>query len=120
MLKSAFAKFLLLRACFGACRINHLLRSLPFEHGSLLAEKTAVIVRDTLGGILGSQLPDLLYELAYLPVRRGGLGIRNPRLVHGPVFLASNFVFGSAKEQPPERFWVELRDAWKTNTPTAI
>ena len=36
LLKSAIAKFLLLRACFGACRINHLLRSLPFEHGSLL------------------------------------------------------------------------------------
>ena len=33
LLKSNNAKFLLLRACFGACRINHLLRSLPFRHG---------------------------------------------------------------------------------------
>ena len=83
LLKSAIAKFLLLRACFGTCRINHLLRSLPFEHGRSLSEKTATIVRDNLGHILGSAIPDIHYELACLPMRRGGLGIRNPRLVFG-------------------------------------
>ena len=47
-------------------------------------------------------------------MRRGGLGIRNQRLVHGLAFLASNFVFGSAQEELLERFSVELRDSWKT------
>ena len=117
LLKSSIAKFLLLRACFGACRINHLLRSLPFESGRSLSEKTAIIVRDTLGKILGSALPDLNYELACLTVRRGGLGIRNPRLVFGPAFLASNLAFGSAQEELPEQFWRELLGAWRVIQP---
>ena len=117
LLKSAIAKFLLLRACFGTCRINHLLRSLPFEHGRSLSEKTATIVRDNLGHILGSAIPDIHYKLACLPMRRGGLGICNPRLVFGPAFLASNLAFGSSHEELPGRFWSDLLAAWKEIQP---
>ena len=42
LLRSNIAKFLLLRACFGACRVNHLRRSLPFRHARSLAEKSSV------------------------------------------------------------------------------
>ena len=100
-----------------ACRINRLLRSLPFEQGSSLAEKTATFVRDTASGILGSTIPDLHCELPCLPVRRGGLGIRNPRLVFGPAFLASNLAFGSAQEELPEQFWSEPQEVWKAIEP---
>ena len=79
LLKSNIARFLLLRACFGACRVNHPLRSLPFQHGKSLAEKASVIVRNTLEAILGSPLPDICFLLACLPVRRGGLGLQDPR-----------------------------------------
>ena len=81
LLKSNIANFLLLRACFGACRINHLLRSLPFQHARLLAEKSSVFVRNALDEILGSPLPHICFLLACLPVRKGGLGIRDPVLV---------------------------------------
>ena len=81
LLKSNIANFLLLRACFGACRINHLLRSLPFQHARLLAEKSSVFVRNALDEILGSPLPDICFLLACLPVRKGGLGIHDPALV---------------------------------------
>ena len=47
-------------------------------------------VRHTLEGILGSPLPDVCFLLACLPVRKGGLGIRDPALVLGPAFIASN------------------------------
>ena len=71
LMKSNIAKFLLLRACFGACRINHLLRSLPFKHAKSLAEKSSVVVRNLLDDILVSPLPDICFLLACLPVRNG-------------------------------------------------
>ena len=61
LMKSNIAKFLLLRACFGACRINHLLRSLPFKHAKSLAEKSSVVVRNLLDDILVSPLPDICF-----------------------------------------------------------
>ena len=82
LLKSNVAKFLLLRACFGACRINHLLHSLPFGHGRSLAEKASSTVRGNPGCVH-----------------------RNPSLVFGPTFSASNLAFGSAHEELPRRFW---------------
>ena len=109
LLKSNIAKFLLLRACFGACRVNHLLRSLPFQHGKSLAEKASAIVRSTLEAIVGSPLPDICFMLACLPSRKGGLGLQDPALVFG---LASNFGFACCHGGLPDKFWRELTDAW--------
>ena len=114
LLKNNVAKFLLLRACFGVCRINHLLRSLPLRHGQSLAEKASVIVRKALESILGSPTPDLCFLLACLPVRKGGMGLQDPMLVLGPAFLSSNFGFASSQSELPERFWRELSAAWTT------
>ena len=112
LLKYNIAKFLLLRACFGACRVNYLLRSLPFQHARSLAEKSSVIVRKALESIVGSPLPDLCFLLACLPVRKGGMGLQDPALVLGPAFLSSNFGFAASQGELPERFWRELSDAW--------
>ena len=104
LLKSNIAKFLLLRACFGACRMNHVLRCLPFQHARLLAEKSSVVVRNALEEIFGSPLPDICFLLACLPVRKGGLGIRNPALVLGPAFIASNFSLRAHKANSQRGF----------------
>ena len=112
LLKSNIGKFLLLRACFGTCRINHLLRSLPFEHARTLAARSSDIVRSALDDILGSPLPDICFLLACLPVRKGGPGIRDPALVLGPAFMASNFGFAGSQGELPDRFWRELSAAW--------
>ena len=53
-------------------------------------------------------------------MRRGGLGIRNPSLVFGPAFLASNLAFGGAHEELPHPFWSELLGAWKAIQPELI
>ena len=119
LLNSNIARFLLLRATFGACRINHLLRSLPLRYGQSLAEKASEIVRKALESILGSPLPDLCFLLACLPVRKGGMGLQDPVAVLGPAFLSSNFVFASSQAELPERFWRELSDAW-TNILTTL
>ena len=111
-LKSNLTKFLLQRACFGVCRVNHLLRSLPFAHGTSLALKSSVLFHDALGDALGSAIPDIHHELASLPVRKGGLGLRNPTTVLGPAYLASNFSFASSHEGLPDAFWAEFQEAW--------
>ena len=46
--KYSLAKFLLLRASFGAYRVNHLLRSVPFHHGPTLTRKSAILFRSAL------------------------------------------------------------------------
>ena len=86
--------------------------SLRLQEARLLADKSSVIVRKALEEILGSPLPDICFLLACLPVRKGGLGIRDPALVLGPAFIASNFGFAGSQGELPERFWRELSDAW--------
>ena len=54
--------------------------------------------------ILGSPLPDICFLLACLPVRKGGLGIRNPALVLGPAFIASNFSLRAHKANSQRGF----------------
>ena len=71
-----------------------------------------MLVRKALEEILGSPLPDICFLLVCLPVRKGRLGIRDPALVLGPAFIASNFGFAGSQGKLPERFWRELSDAW--------
>ena len=86
-LKSNVVKFLLRRTSFGACRVNHVLRSLQFRHGKAVASKSAALFQHGLADAMGSELPDVNFTLACLPSRRGGLGFRNPDFVHGAAFF---------------------------------
>ena len=61
-LQSGLGKFLLLRACFGACRESRLLRSLGFEDGLFLASQ------------------DEQFTLACMASRRGGLWVEESHL----------------------------------------
>ena len=82
--------------------MNHVLRCLPFQHARLLAEKSSVVVQNALEEIFGSPLPDICFLLACLPVRKGGLGIRDPALVPGRAFIASNFGFAGSQGELPD------------------
>ena len=46
--KYSLAKYFLLRASFGACRINHLLRSWHFHHRPMLTRKLEILFRSAL------------------------------------------------------------------------
>ena len=113
-LDCALGKFLILRACFGACRINHLLRSLDFAKGFHLASKVSVSFRRALEEILGSAISDDQYALACMASSSGGLGLQDPLNVHGPAFLASCFNYAASAERVPPNFWLELGEAWNT------
>ena len=45
-------------------------------------------------------------------MRKCGLGIRDPALVLGPTFIASNFWFAGSQGELPERLWRQPWDAW--------
>ena len=114
LLESSLAKFLLLRACLGACRVVFLLRTVPFALGRQLAEKSAALVRKSLEGLLQIPLDDVQFGLACLRTHKGGLGIQDPRQVHGPAFLGSNFTYAaSVTSGLPGAFWQELELGWK-------
>ena len=79
---------LLLRASFGASRVQHLLRSSPSaDHHALKTFDD--IQRCTLNTIINSDLTDTQWLQATLPVKDGGLGVRRVSSIAILAFLAS-------------------------------
>ena len=75
LLESSLAKALLLRACLGAYRVVFLLRTVPFDLGRQLAEKSAM-VRKSLEALLHFPLNDIHFGLACLWTHKGGQEIQ--------------------------------------------
>jgi hypothetical protein len=95
LLADSYAGFQLLRSCLSACKVNHLLRALPFEQGvSLSAEAKAKLI-EALSGLAGSQISFQSWSVASLPVRLGGLGLQDPESIHAAARISS-FVSSSA------------------------
>ena len=111
-LQSGLGKFLILRACFGACRVTHLLRSLDFSDGAFLAAQSSIPFRRALDDLLQGTTTDEQYTLACLASRRGGLGLENPTWTHGPAFLAACFTYAASADTLSSSFWNELFVAW--------
>ena len=88
-LKDVHSQMLIMRACTGACQINHLLRVLPFEDGASLASDVSHKLRKELDFYMECDTTDAQFDLATLPARCGGLGLRNPVNDHSPALLAS-------------------------------
>lgn len=89
-----------------------LLRSLDFQQGQRLAEKFSSLFRYSLQHIIGGTCSDIHFALACMSSLRGGLGLKDPRLTHGPAFLASAFSFASNSEDLSPSFWSTLTSAW--------
>ena len=90
-LDSSLAKFLILRASFGACRINHLLRALPFAIGQKLAAEVGCLFRSIFSECAGGGADTLYFDLACLSSFNGGLGLRGSATVHETAFMATAF-----------------------------
>jgi hypothetical protein len=116
-LQPSFARFLLLRECLGPCRVNHLLRTLDYSHGLRLARNTAAMVRTSFEEILGITCSDLQLQLACFQVRHGGLGLRNPMLVHIPAMLSSIFSFAQQTGSLPQLFHHTMQPALQAIRP---
>ena len=91
---------------------------MPFAFGKWLAERSANLIRSSLESLLQTPLDDVQFGLACLRTLKGGLGIQDPRRVHGPAFLGSNFTHASAHtSELPRDFWEELMAGWKEIAP---
>ena len=66
-LDSSLDKFLILRASFGACRINHLLRALPFAVGRALSGDIGRLSRLVFVDCVGNGCDPSHFDLACLP-----------------------------------------------------
>ena len=86
-------QFTLLRFSMDACRVNHLLRGAHFDHSRPGAAETSKLIRSTLQGILGTAMTDSQWAQATLPIRHGGLGIRDPLALQPLARIASQCDF---------------------------
>lgn len=70
--------YYLMRYCADACKLNHLLRGCNTFHLKMELAFVSDCLREALGSLIGASLPDHAWFQAGLPVRLGGLGIRDP------------------------------------------
>ena len=80
--------FHLIRVCFGLPKLQYLLRTSSAFSSSVCSE-FGEILRDILTEVLNLRLDDLAWTQASLPVRWGGLGIRDVALLAPSAFLSS-------------------------------
>ena len=66
----------LLRACLSICKVSHFLKSDPYDRISFRLGRFDSGLRSCLERISRSSLPDLASPQATLPIRLGGLGLR--------------------------------------------
>ena len=92
MLSCAFSAFHILRSCLSACKVMFLLRTLPFEAAEALANEAQSRVALAFNQLLGVALDPPQWALACLPVKRGGLGILDPKSVAAAAHVASFLV----------------------------
>ena len=88
LLGSALSSFNILRRCLFACKVIFLLRTFPYNLAVELARKPQARIRSALIDNLDASLDDTQWDLAGLPVRRGGLGILDPATVVTPAHVA--------------------------------
>ena len=84
----AQAALMMLRSCFGAAKLIYLLRAAQCW-GHPLLEKMDAQMRNGLEKILNIELSDMQWKQATLPIRDGGLGIRQVSMLATSAYLAS-------------------------------
>jgi hypothetical protein len=88
---------ILLRASFGAPRVQHLLRSsLSWDHPGLA--RFDEVQRGALSSVANANLSDIQWIQATLPIKQGGLGLRRVASLALPSFLASSCGTGPLQE----------------------
>ena len=77
-LPQAHLQFSLLKGSLDGCRLSFLTRMCPTQHITAGCQKASSLLRTTLGEILGEQPTNAQWQQATLPVRLGGMGIKDP------------------------------------------
>ena len=99
---SAHIQYTLLRSCLDACRVGDLLRSIPLGTGDASVQQCSLALRQALAHCIGSPTDDHQWAQATLPIRHGGLGLRDPVLIRTPARLSAiiGFVTGAQGSVP--------------------
>ena len=79
----------LLRSCLSLCKINHLLRTVPPNKATSQLRCFDVNLRKSLEGIANCSLSENSWKQATLPIRLGGLGLREACRTAPASYLAS-------------------------------
>jgi len=78
ILNDSQVSLLLLRACLGVCKVNFLLRVLPYSLSHGWAPQVRACLKKAVDSIVGLPLSEVQWQQASLPCNSGGLGIRDP------------------------------------------
>ena len=89
LLQDPQAELHLLRSCASVCKLNHILRTVPYDLITSQLSSFDTNLRSTLSHILHSQIPDTSWIQATLPFRVGGLGLRESCDIAKAAFIAS-------------------------------
>ena len=112
--------FTLLRSCAGACKVTHLIRTVPPNQLKKFLSGFDFELRKAMEKILGHDLSDEQWLVCQLPAKYGGLGLRSGKLVAGAQHVMS--LQKCAKEMTKhadgwklEECAKESSDAWLKN-----
>ena len=89
ILNDSQVSLLLLRACLGVCKVNFLLRVLPYSLSHVWAPQVRACLKKAVDSIVGAPLSEVQWQQASLPCNSGGLGIRDPVMVAPFAHVAS-------------------------------
>ena len=85
---------LLLRYCLDACRLVHFLRAVPTQPHTEKLHDASLAIRRVLEDMLGpGSFDDVAWAQATLPIRMGGLGIKDPIRVRVPARISGALQF---------------------------
>ena len=72
------AQHVLLRYCLDGCRLMHFLRGMDCSHLADIVEQATWVLQSTLSDVLGLVVNPQDWAQESLPLRLGGLGVKDP------------------------------------------
>ena len=79
----------LLRSCLSLCKINHLLRTVPSDKIPPQLQQFDINMQKTLKRIINCSISESSWHQATLPIRLGGLGLREACRSSPAAYLSS-------------------------------
>ena len=118
ILNDSQVSLLLLRACLVVCKVNFLLRVLPYSLSHGWAPQVRACLKKAVDSIVGAPLSEVQWQQASLRCNSGGLGIRDPVMVApfahvaSVISVVSHSLFGtSTLLLQSESLWLAINHA---------
>ena len=81
--------FTLLRSCASACKVTHLMRTIPPKQLWKFIDEFDSLLRSAMEKILGHDLSDQQWMICQLPGKYGCFGLRSGKLIFGAQYVMS-------------------------------